>query len=509
MIEALLLAAGAVAAPPVEATVAERAAPTIDWVQPETAAPETGLRFLGLVQAKATATDIATTNPLLDGQIVGLLGGINGTTIAEDGPASLYVEQRADAFFTYTPPILDGRAALTAGFEIDFSWGDRSYGTGGNAGGGYGGDQVNLQTRRLYFTLSPLDGPHSLDVHVGLQFLADGVADPAASLPDDLLRAGGRLLFFGSEAAGIAGYGRFRTPWGERLAYRLGSFTLYEQGLGQPDDVTLHLLDASVQPLWAVRIGLHGWYLRDRSGGAVGTLGAGPTSTLAEMQGATRLDLRRGEGPAPAVDADLWYAALDAGYNHALADGPLGVTGVAALNTGWLLVEGQQDPGVRGFLADIEARLRWAEGEGSVARAELLWASRDGRGRQLGSVVTGNSYGIVGAVHATHGMLLLFADPFSINRHLSAVYDVTNQGDGLLGVTGSAALDLVPGRINASLGAGHARGAAGPVGTEVDGRVVFETDLFLKLGLHAGTLLGSAYPRNPWMAYASADWVVF
>lgn len=506
----LLSTASAWASPPAEVII-HQVAPPIDWVEPEGDEAETGLSFLGLAQVKASASDITTTNPLLDGQVVGLLGGTNGTTIEAEGPAALFVEQRGLGFFSYAPPVLDARAALTAGFEIDFSWGDRSYGTGGNAGGGYGADQVNLQTRRLYVSLSPLDGPqHRLTVHVGLQFVADGVADPMSSRPDDVLRAGGRLLFFGSEASGIAGYGRIRTDWGDRLAYRLGTFTLHEQGLGVPDDVSLHVADVAFRPAPSLSVGAHAWMLRDRADSQVGQLGAGVTSALAEMQGANRLDLRvGGEGLAPIVATDLWYLALDAGYNHALADGPLGLSGVAALNTGYLLVTDLPDRDVSSALVDVEARARWAPGDGSVLRAELLWTSADDEGDSLNSVVTGNTYGLVGAVHATHGTLLLFADPFSINRHLGVVYDVSNQGDGLLALTGGAAYDLVPGRVNAAIGAGHARGSAGPVGTELNGRLVAETELFLKLGLHGGVVLGTDHPRAPWIVYSSLDWVVF
>ncbi|NOY27956.1 MAG: hypothetical protein GXP62_18990 [Oligoflexia bacterium] len=116
-------------------------------------APSTGFTAIGLLQARVTRSSVVTTNPFLDGQVVGSLGGLNGTSTSLDD-RTLMGEQRADGFFTWAPTILDGRAALTAAFEVDFGWGDQAYQTGGNRGGGFGGDQVNLQTRRLYAAAS-------------------------------------------------------------------------------------------------------------------------------------------------------------------------------------------------------------------------------------------------------------------------------------------------------------------------------------------------------------------
>ena len=130
-----------------------------------------GLTFLGLYQARAAASSAITT-AALDGQVVGKLGGTNGTSVYVPGVTDLdgdgvpdddvgnstWTEQRLNGFFTYAPPTLDGRASLTAGFEIDFLFGDQSYGIGGNTGGGFGADNVNLQTRRLHVSFQPVDG---------------------------------------------------------------------------------------------------------------------------------------------------------------------------------------------------------------------------------------------------------------------------------------------------------------------------------------------------------------
>ncbi|MFT4975468.1 MAG: hypothetical protein ACI8S6_001355, partial [Myxococcota bacterium] len=286
-------------------------------VEPSDEPAPGGLTFIGLFQARAALSNVITTSPVFDGQVIGRLGGANGSTVYAPGVTDIggdgepddalsnaaYTEQRLNTFFTYAPPVLDGRASLTAGFEIDFLFGDESYGVGGNAGGGYGADQVNLQTRRLHATFSPVHtARHELDAVVGLQFVADGAYNPAASTLDDLIRTGGGLRFFGSEMAGLTLFGRYLDDSGERLRYRLGSYTISEGGVSVADDIRLHMLDAQVMLDWNARLGAHAWVMQDRAGGDGGLLGSGVTSTLSELQGGPSLDFGEDD---PDVSADL------------------------------------------------------------------------------------------------------------------------------------------------------------------------------------------------------------
>lgn len=506
LLAALLFAPFARADVPAEARVHGGAG---EIVQPEDP-PVGGLRFLGLVQSRFTGTSVVPTNPFLDGQVVGLTGGLNGTAVAGDA-VSLGAEYRTTGFFTYAPPLLDGAASLTAAFEIDLGFGDQSYGTGGNTGGGFGGDQVNLQTRRLHGTFRAVDTARD-DVHavLGLQFVADSVFDPQAATPDDLFRTGGGLRFFGSEASGLTLYGRHADRWGERARWRLGGYTLWERGVGQPDDVTLYLGDVRLVPERAVHVGGHVWYLRDRSGGQVGALGVGPTSALSQLQGGPRLDFRLDpEDPPPETDGDFLWVGLDAGYNHALRDGPFGVTGLVVMNvSGFYVLELPDDTGI-GWLLQTEARYRYAAGDGSLLRAELLFASDDDADLAgYGSLVTGNSYGIVGAVWATHGALLLFPDPEAINRQSAIVYDVSNGGRGLVALTGSAGYDVVPGRAGLTAGFAHARDATGGLGTELNLRLRARPWTLVDVGVAGGAVVGSRFDHTPWTAFGYLQWVV-
>ncbi|MCK6521065.1 hypothetical protein L6R49_06430 [Myxococcota bacterium] len=507
----------AMAAPPErsapEATP-EVSAPALPDVLPKAPKPDTGLKFLGLMQTKATASNLTSTNPFLDGQVLGTLGGTNGLTVGEGRSAA--VEQRLTGFFTYAPPVLSGRASLTAGFEVDYAFGDQSYVSGGNVGGAFGADAVNLQTRRLMATIKPNLGDQlRLSLVLGQQFVSDSVNDPAVSGPDELFRSGGKLMFFGSEATGVSAYARLRNGWGDVVKGRLGAYTLYERGTYEQDDVWLVMADVQVNPLFATHFGAHLWTLRDRSGGNQGIFGIGPTSSLAELQGAARLDLRpEGETIAPAVSADLYWVTFDAAFNRDLRLSPIGATAMVTANTGTLYADGADNVAVRGALANAEVRLRYAPGEGSVARLEALWSSADDADPLTYSgVITGNSYGIVGAIYASHGTLLLFSDLFSINRMASVVYDVSGGGGGVRALTGSVGYDLVPGRVTVAVGGGHARdGSGSPYGSELNLRVVTEPYLFMRVGLWGAMMTpgeAALVDQTAYAAYLGFDWLVF
>lgn len=453
--------------------------------QVEPQADEPGpFTFLGVVQTRASATNVVSTNPFFNGQIVGVLDGPNGTVVSEED-RSVTTEQRAVGFLSYRPVVLSGQAGLTAAFEVDFAWGDSAYGTGGNAGGGFGGDQVNLQTRRLYADFDA--GPtHTL---VGLQFMGDGVNDPTrvGSL-DALYRSGGRLMVFGSEAAGVQSFGAVDMLSGDTLSWRLGAFTLLEGSFSDNDDVGLLLADAQLSPAPGLALGLHAWHLRDRSGGALG-----PTSALSALQGAAEVD-----HPGTVVDADLSWLGLDGGYNADLSIGRAGVHGVVLANLGRLYIEQETDQDLRSLLIDVEGRARYAPGAGSIVRAEVLYSAPD--------FVTGNSYGIVGAAWGTHGCLLLHPDSLAINRQVAQFSDVSAGGAGMVSLSGSLGYDLVPNRLNLTIGGGHAIVGEGSA-QELNGRLTLSPLPLLETGL-AGAYL-SRPDTDAWMVLGTLDWMVF
>ena len=505
----------------------------VDDAEPDVVAaaptPKTGLEFVGVLDLKPTVSDLTTGSAYANGQLVGTLGGTNSTAVQDPADVPGFaVEQRVGTFFKYTPKLLDGRATLGAAFEVDFAWGDSSYGTGGNTGGGFGADQVNLQTRRLYgkFRLwgkpGTVGASHSrADLVAGLQFVGDGVYDPETARLDDLERSGGHLLFFGTEAAGLTLYG----VQSDVLRYRAGAYTLYEDVLSDPDDVTLWMGDVEWRPAFAVRLGVHGWYLRDRAGGTAGPINAsGPASALSELQGGPRLDLRTDTSAtsteaAPSTSAALVWLGGDASYNAGLDQGRFGATGSLFLNSGRLYVIGKPDVPVLGVLFDGEARARWAPGAGSVVRLEALYASGDAAGDEghktgapYGGIVTGNSYGVAAASWTTHGCLLLFPDPTAINRQVAVVYDPSNGGAGVVGGSASVGYDVLPNKLTVTAGAGYAQptvgGGAGMHGTEANVHVSGHPFPLATLSVAGAVVVGSGFDRDPWVVTSSFQWIV-
>lgn len=491
----------------------------IAWFGQAVAAPppadpvEQGLAAVALFQVRTSVSDLVSTNPLLDGQVVGVIGGASGVVV-DPAAVAAGTEQRASLFATYAPRLLDGRAAIHSGFEVDFAWGDAAYGVGGNTGGGFGGDQVNLQTRRLSASLRGDRGGAHGRVELGLQWLGDGIADPGRPSPEHLFRTGARGVLFASEAAGILATGHLADGWGPRVRGRVGLFTLAEQGFTTPDDAWIAVAGVAGAPGWRSDVGAHVAWLQDRTGGTGGALGIGPTSPLSGLMGGPDLDLYDGNPVPPdaAADADLVWVYADGGHNAGLDGGDVGVHAVGGALVGRLYAPRGHDDDVFGWFADAELRGRWAPGQGSVAAVEVLATSGDDADpdRYTG-MITGNSYGIVGAVWATHGTSLLFSDPGAINRATSVVPDVSNQGRGLRAAALNVGFDPVPNRLTTQAGLATATRADSTwLGTEVHGGLVGRPLFGTEVGLEGAVLVpGPLLDATPWSVRLDFDlWIL-
>ena len=493
--------------------------------------PRQELKYLGVYSSKATLSNVTATG-LFDDQLVGRLYGDNGSTTQAEGRA--LIESRALAFFDYQPQSVNGRARLKAGFEVDFSFGDSANVAGSNSGGAINGDQVNLQTKRL---MMELDLAQGLTLAVGLQPLADSAYNPTSANPYDLLLGGGRLMFWGTDAAGLSLFGR----WGEQIA-RLSLFTLNLNKAAEDDDVTLLMLDAQLQLPLLTTLGLHAWALSDRSGDQAGGL----DSALPAYTGASPLSMS-----PDSAEATLGWLGLDLSHNRGRRGGPLSIDLAAFMNIGRfkptpglcrasarcpvktneeLAPFNPTEGSLLAFLADLQLGYRYGRGDGDALSLGLIYATGDERpdDRVMSSVVTGNAFGTPGALFAHHRSLLIFPDPRSINRHVGVVYDPGNLGYGLSALTLAAAKDLYAERLNLKLGFASARAAAAPldtgerfIGAELNAELLYRPAPFLWLGLHAGAArLGrflesvervpsdpAPSSNRPWSAALSLTWV--
>lgn len=240
-------------------------------------------------------------------------------------------------------------------------------------------------------------------------------------------------------------------------------------------------------------------------------LGQGVSSALSELQGGPRMDYWPDDSTVtPELDADLVWIAVDHSINAGLDRGPVGASALVVANLGRLYVTDLADHNVLGFLGDLEVRARFAEGEGSVARAEVVYSTEDDADTDTyEGIVTGNSYGAVGAVYGTHGTLLLFPDIGAINRQVARVYDVSGGGEGVLGITGGVGLDVVRNKLTVGIGGGHARDAdMNPLGSEINARVSAKPWMLVDLGVSGAVLLDSGLPQDPWVVYTTFQWII-
>jgi hypothetical protein len=231
-------------------------APTTHFMSkdiPEKADKE--FQFLAFFINQGVSSNFYPTNEFLRGQVVGRLFGQN-STITSDTAQSFYVEQRIVPFFIYKPHLFNGKAILRASFEIDWTWGDASYGTGGNLGGAISADQVNIQTQNIEVELLPWKG---WAINLGLQRMFDSPYNAYNTLFDKMTNTGYRLGYFGTDAVGISI--RNDRDFGK---YKAGFYKFYENDIYKDDDVNMFELMAerSITPLWNVGASLN--YVRDR-----------------------------------------------------------------------------------------------------------------------------------------------------------------------------------------------------------------------------------------------------
>lgn len=494
------------------------------------------LRFLAYFIARAEVTNVAPTNDLLQGRVVGRLFGPNTTTTSQG--TSWLVEQRLIPFVVFEPKILDRMARLRASFELNWTWGDTSYSTGGNFGGALSGRSVNLETQNVEVEI---DLPRHWHVNIGLQRLWDNVRDPYRTFFTTEALTSERLAFWGTDAVGISAHGAL---WGQ--LFRFGAYDLYHNKVQDDDHVLLFeaLTDRDIRDGWHVGGSVR--YLRDTSSGAggVSVLGQGPDSTLADYNGAFRFPLN-----GLKYHANLAWVGLDTSYNPEFTAGRFGGSAFAVASLGRVDVLQQNGSygkaaDVLGLALDARAGYRYGNSRYDVVTGEVVYTTGDGNsiadGRYSG-VITGNTYGAPAGVFTTSGAYLLLPHSNVVNRYYSAVPDLSNQGYGLTAGTVNASYDLVRNVLTAKVGgaAGWSnvapRGGGHFIGVEGNAMLAWRIRVFLSLELHAAYLhLGGFYdspkeqpaaittmsnptaaaagtgrPRDPWTTFLALKWLMF
>jgi hypothetical protein len=423
---------------------------------------------------------------------------------------------------------------LRASFQIDFTWGDSAFGTGGNFGGAIGARQINLETSNLHIEFNlPLPGWY---VAVGLQRLVDNPRDPYRTLFSTLAYTGTRLAFWGSDAVGIAVYGRI-----PRQIFKLGIFDLYENNIAKDDNVYLFeaMTDRDLGRM--LHVGLQVRYVRDTSSGAGGiaVVGQGPGSALPQYMGGFRFPLGN-----TIYNSHVVWLSLDLSYNPEFAVGRWGGSAFVLLNTGEVssapvvqlqstaAAAGPLTPAatILGFAGNARLGYRYGATRNDRFDAEIMYTSGDGNGvtdKRYSGVITGNTWGVPAGLYISSGAYLLLPHPNIINRATTAVFDIANQGLGLTSATLNASYDFVPnvftGKVGAAVGfsniapqsGGHFMGLEGNASLVYRLRLGFTLEAhgaYLKLGDYydapGAVALGGGRPRDPWMAMLALKWLV-
>ncbi len=491
-------------------------------------------QFLAFFINQGVTSNYYPENDFLKGQVVGRLFGAN-TTTTSDSLRTRYAEQRIIPFFIYQPKLFDGKAILRASFEIDWTWGDASYGVGGNYGSAISADQVNLQTQNIELELIPAKG---WKINLGLQRMFDTPYNPYRTMFDKMTTTGYRLAYWGTDGVGIT----VRKDWDFSMV-KGGLYKLYENYVQVNDDVTLFELtgETDITRLW--KLGASTYYVQDRSSGAGGVsiLGQGFNSLLATHNGMFRFNYR-----STPYRADVVWLGSFFGRNTEHWHDPWMVTGFFNANIGTIdtltnKLTSKSDwtkaTDIFGFAANLRLSYRYGQTASDVVTADLLYTTGDEDGLNDGKysgVITGNQWGAPGAIFISSGAYLLMPHGNVVNRYVHAICDISNMGYGLSLATLNLSRSIIPYRLNAKLGGAFAMSNVEPlgggkhIGTEVNGNIAYFFGPFMSLELHGAYLmLGDFYdsrqssysssingnsperPVNPWTAFLVFKWLMF
>jgi len=474
--------------------------------------------LIGYYFMRAEQSNIAPTNEFLKGQVVGRLFG--GNTTMTSNKRSSFAEQRFIPMIAISPRLFDGWATVRMNLEFDWTLGDANYGAGGNLGGAFAADFVNVQTQNLFVEVHP---NKRLYVNAGLTRLFDNIAVPAYTGTNQLLQTGYRLAFWGSDASGIASH--YLLP---SRRFKAGAYQLYENNVNEDDDVNLYEFDFEQDLSISSSIGLSFWRLRDRANGegGVSILGQGLNCTLSSYNGVFNFDFGNQK-----YMADINWLGTHFHGNPLLNQGRFGYSGFAVSNFG-VAKTATQKVDILGFAGNLRLAYKYGRDANDFIAVDGLVTTGDKHnihdGKYTG-VLTGNNWTSPGAVFFGHGLYLLLPHGNVINRFTGAVLDIQNVGYGFAGGSLVGSYDVVRNkfRVKAGLGAGFAPVAPDQggniVGTEVNFNLCYTLRVFMDLELHAAYLkLGDFFdspelngrgvpgrPQDPWTVFATLKWIMF
>ena len=485
------------------------------------------LTFIAYYFNQAVTSNYFPTNDFFQGQVIGRLFG-RSTARTSDTSRTNFVEQRLLPFFIYTPKLMDGKVTLRASFEIDWTWGDASYGAGGNQGAGFNADFVNLQTQNIEVEIIPAAG---YAINFGLMRAFDSPYHPYRTTFDKLQTSGYRLMYWAGDAAGISGRKDF-----DRGNISAGIYNLWENKIELQDDVWLSKIMGMYRVSPEFNLGGSVYYLNDKSTGKGGTsiLGQGPKSLLTEYTGAFRFVFDDKD-----YKTNVAWLGTFFDYNMDYAYNNHRFSGFFNYNTGNIDGENGKVASINGFGANLRYGFRYGKTQDDEVGFDYIYTTGDDNGISDGEysgVMTGNTWGAPGNLPISTGANILFPSGNVVNRYMPLVSDISNMGFGLNAATIRINKALVPHKFILSANGGFAFSNAEPagggkiLGTEANLGFIWKIKTFMELELRgAHVWLGDFYdapyangdqfvdddrklnrrPTDPWTAFVAFKWLMF
>lgn len=481
-------------------------------------------KFIGYYFIRGELNNFAPTNEFLKGQVVGRLFGGNTTVTSKS--TSRFVEQRFIPLISYTPRLFDGWATMRMSFEFDWTWGDANYGAGGNFGGAFAADFVNMQTQNLFIEFRP---QKNLFINAGLTRLFDNVRVPSYTFLSTIMHTGFRLAIWGSDASGLATH--YYLP---NHRFKTGFYQLYENNVEQDDDVVLY--EAAYEYDLDIKntVGLSLWYLRDLGNGegGVSILGQGLNSAFSNYNGVFNFNF--GDN---SYKANIFWLGSNFHGNPQLNQGRFGYNGFVISNFGTTDTLSVKKGGyiksadILGFAGNVRLAYKYGRTVNDYISIDGVFSTGDNNNISDGTysgILTGNNWTAAGAVFVSHGLYLLLPHGFVVNRFNAAVIDIQNLGYGLTAGSLVGSYDIIPNkfRIKGGIGTGVSA-VASPnggnyIGTEFNLNLLYRPKVFMDLELHAAYLqLGDFFdsnstngginkrPKDPWTIFATLKWIMF
>ncbi|GAB6063118.1 hypothetical protein [Deferrisoma palaeochoriense] len=247
----------------------------------------------------------------------------------DDADPDRLVDQRFRAKWTMG---LNEYVSLTYFGEVDMQYGDASYSTSRNLGGGWGGDSVNLETKNLYLDVKIPDTPVS--ARLGLQGFGDNWDAVLTASDMAGLKLGGDFGMVKVTA------GWFKLQEGllrEGAAAPTAKSTPAVGGVSAEDDIDLWALQLGFKPMDNLSVGVDGYYFNANAGGFgfpnsadVYYVGANAAykADMFDVKGWFAYNFGTVKDGAGSDDLDISGFAASAKVNFSVAGAKLGLRGI-------------------------------------------------------------------------------------------------------------------------------------------------------------------------------------